>query len=193
MIHPESKGTGRAALVRDYAVRMSSPGVPAFEPVFAGLEPVPGAIAHGVIIEFEDETWEQLVRFEKSYVLEEVRAEVLPGPKLEADAQPVVEVCLAFCLHPQRRGRPEGRPSARYARKLVEGARTHGLPEAVIARYERAAEQGSRLSLSLLWLYPVAQRIGLVPTAVLLGVAALGLLAGLVLGAFALCQRVMLP
>lgn len=165
MIHPESLGAAWAGCVHDHAVRFVARGIPVFEPVFAALEPAPGEIAHGVVVDFSDESWASLVALERSYEAREVEVELL-------EAEDAAELggerlrCQAFILVRERRPTP-GRPSARYARKLAAGARAHGLPKSVIDRYEHAAAEGSKLSLSLEWLFPIASRIGLVPTAII--------------------------
>lgn len=167
MIHPDSLGAAWPARVHDHAVRFVARGLPLLEPVFAALEPAAGETAHGVIVDFSTQTWTELQRLERSYDVVEVDAELLdPDHALELGAERLR--CPAFQIRPAARTPEEGRPSARYARKLAAGARAHGLPPEVIARYERAVTQGSRASLALAWLFPIASRIGLVQTAALL-------------------------
>lgn len=167
MAHPESLGSAWAGRVHDHAVRFTAPGLPLFEPVFAALEPSPGAIAHGVVVDFDEQTWATLLRQERSYEAREVEVELLrEDDAVELGARTLR--CPAFILTQQRARTQEGRPSARYARKLASGARAHGLPPEVVKRYEQAARAGGRLTLALAWLFPIASRIGLVPTAILL-------------------------
>ncbi|MFV8754452.1 hypothetical protein ACNOYE_28220 [Nannocystaceae bacterium ST9] len=170
MIHPESLGvTSWPARVRGHTVEFMARGIPVFEPAFAELEPVadPHAAAYGVVVEFSDSAWAELVRHESGYAVVEVEAELLdPSRATELGASSLR--CHAFRLLERERLATPGRPSARYARKLVAGARAHGLPPDVIARYEQAAAQGGRASLALAWLYPFASRVGLGTTALLL-------------------------
>lgn len=168
MAHPESVGAAWAARVPDHAVRFVARGAPIFEPVFAGLEPAPGELALGVVVDFSEATWASLVRFERGYELVEVEAELLHPDDIEELGTARLR-CQAFRLRPSQRTAKERRPSARYARKLAAGARAHGLPRELIDRYEQAAKTGSRASLALTWLFPLASRIGLIPTALLLG------------------------
>ena len=114
----------------------------------ATRSPESGGVTYGVIFEYEEDSWAELCRLEPGYRVVEVEAE-----PLDAGDDERVE-CLAFDLPEVERSAKPLRPSARYARKLVAGARLHGLPSAVVADYERLARQGSQLSLSLLWLYP---------------------------------------
>ena len=181
MIHPESVGAAWPARVQDHAVEFVARGVPVFEPCFAALVAAPGATAHGAIVDFDDASWATLVELERSYVVVEIEAELLePADADELGAARLS--CLAFRIQPWARLREPRRPSARYARKLAAGARAHGLPPEVVARYERAAAEGGRASLALVWLYPLASRIGLVPTAVLLVLVIVAVLAAVIVG-----------
>ncbi|MCB9755268.1 MAG: gamma-glutamylcyclotransferase [Myxococcales bacterium] len=155
MLHPESVARGRVGVVDGYAVDFTAVGVPVFEPAFANLEAAPGQRAHGVVTELSDAAWAEVRAVERSYRVTRVRAALRTGEVVE---------CVSLTTGP-RAGRP-GRPSARYARLLVEGARAHGLPPEVVARYERAAADGSRISLRLRWLRPLALRFGLRAVAV---------------------------
>lgn len=166
MIHPESLGAAWPARVQDHAVRFVARGVPVFEPVFAALEPAPGEVAHGVVVDFAEDTWAGLIRHERGYEPVELEVELLdPADAAELGAARLR--CPAFCVRPSQRRAREARPSARYARKLAAGARAHGLPAQVVTRYEQAAAEGGRASLTLAWLFPLASRIGLVPTTIL--------------------------
>ncbi len=151
MRHPESLERGRAAVVEDHAVDFTARGVPVLEPAFADLQPAPGRRAHGVVTDFAPATWDELRAFERGYQLIEVTAVIAASGERVA--------CLA--LTRGALASPPARPSARYARLLVFGARRHGLPPEVIARYERAAAEGSRITLRLAWLKPLAGRVGL--------------------------------
>ncbi|PRP90335.1 hypothetical protein ENSA5_65320 [Enhygromyxa salina] len=181
MAHPESVGAAWPARIADHAVRFVVRGVPLFEPAFAGLEPAPGETALGVIIDFSDETWAKLVRFERGYEVVELDAELLdPDHAAEIHSRGATVTCFAFRLDPRQRTATPRRPSARYARKLAAGARAHGLPPELIARYERAVSEGGRASLALAWLFPLASRIGLVSTTALVGLLLAGLAFALV-------------
>ncbi len=177
MIHPESLGAGsRPARVRGHAIHFTARGIPVFEPAFAELEPDPDptASAYGVIVEFTDQAWASLVRHESGYEVVDVEAELLDPSETRTLR------CHAFRLHPRQRLATPGRPSARYARKLVAGARAHGLPAEVIAHYEHAAAIGGRTTLALAWIYPFASRIGLVNTALLLAFVVTALVISLI-------------
>jgi len=119
------------------------------------------------------------VALERSYEPREVEVELLDLDDVASLGTSSVR-CPASIVVRDRRLNP-GRPSARYARKLAAGARAHGLPAPVVDRYERAAAEGGRASLALAWLFPLASRIGLVPTAILLIVILVSLI-GLALG-----------
>lgn len=178
MIHPESLGAAWPAKLEDHAVRFVARGLPIFEPVFAGLEAAAGETAYGVVVEFSDATWAALVRHEVGYQIVEVEAELLEADHTR-ELGTATLVCFAFHLRSRQRTKSEGRPSARYARKLAAGARAHGLPREVIERYEQAAARGGRASLALAWLFPIASRIGLVQTAMVVAVVVLGAVVGL--------------
>lgn len=176
MAHPDSVGAAWPGRVRDHAVRFVAPGLPLFEPAFAAIEAAPGALAHGVIVDFDDATWASLIALERSYEPRELEVELLT-PEDAAELGASTLRCPAFFLARPGLSR-ERQPSARYARKLAAGARAHGLPPEVVTRYEHAAAHGSRLTLTLAWLFPLASRIGLIPTAiVVLGVIPLALIA----------------
>ena len=137
MIHPASVGVAWPARVDDHAVEFVARGVPVFEPCFAALVATPGAIAHGVIVDFDDHAWAELVRFERGYAVVEVDAELIdPTDVDELGVERLT--CLAFRIDARARLASPGRPSARYARKLAAGARAHGLPPEVVTRSSRS-------------------------------------------------------
>ncbi|MBW2258492.1 MAG: gamma-glutamylcyclotransferase [Deltaproteobacteria bacterium] len=67
MRHPTIREHGRRAEVHGYRVRFVRSGVRWFEPRFLGLVEAPGEVAHGVVVEVNDEAWEQMSRHEVGY------------------------------------------------------------------------------------------------------------------------------
>lgn len=177
MLHAKDAELLGGACVRDHAVRFVAKGVPVFEPGFAALEPAPGEVAYGAVLEVDEATWEEMKRFEQGYRVVEVEAEFLDPAGAERAC-----VCRAFRISRALRSRRELRPSRRYARKMLEGARRAGLPTQVLGRYEVAVRNGSPLSLGLTWLFPIAARIGLIPLALILVALVMGLVFAVVAG-----------
>ena len=132
MRHPTIKKYGMRAEVRDYAARFTSPGIRFLEPRFLGLVPAPGEVAHGVVVELSYDAWKAISRHEVGYRLEAVNAIV---DTAEFDA-------MAFVLR-KADERPEGWPSRRYARLVLEGAEHFELPEPVLEYYREAVRRGS--------------------------------------------------
>ena len=143
-------GEGRAATVEGHAVRFVAPGVPLIEPCFAALVPAPDSVAHGVVYELDADTWQRIVSAEHGYRSVSVEALTREGAVR----------CQALIIPGRDATSAEGRPSARYAQRLVDGARRHGLPDEVVTAYRRHRERGSTISLFLVALYrPVARLV----------------------------------
>jgi sulfite reductase (NADPH) flavoprotein alpha-component len=101
-----------------YRLSFSHPGLLPVEPAFANLEPEAGGTVHGVLHHLSTADMARLDRMEGAeYLHEEVAV--------------VGAVSGAVRARAYRNPHPvEGlRPSRRYLRGLVEGAREHGLPE----------------------------------------------------------------
>jgi len=139
MRHPTIREHGRRAEVHGYRVRFVRSGVRWFEPRFLGLVEAPGEVAHGVVVEVNDEAWEQMSRHEVGY---DTRTVIAIVGDVEFDAR-------AFVL---RDGdvRAEAWPSRRYAELVLEGAEHHGLPESVVRYYREAVQKGPWLTT---WLF----------------------------------------
>jgi hypothetical protein len=104
------------------------PAIPLFDPVFASVCPAEDQV-WGVLYELEPSALRALRAFEGGDY-EEIGVTVSLSPGQNAEAWTFVT----------RGARPEGIPSRRYLRVMVDGARHHGLPEEWI---ERLAEQPS--------------------------------------------------
>jgi hypothetical protein len=139
MTHPHALACGVPAWVEDHAVRFTMRGLPLVEPVFAALEPVVGARAWGVAVEWSDAQWARICRREWPYEIREVVA---------CDRRGEEHACVAFFSGGRFRVR-ERTPSARYARLLLSGAEHHALPADVVARYRELVEKGARWSVRL--------------------------------------------
>lgn len=131
--------SGKAAFVRDHAVRFTHVGLPPVEPSFANIEWSPGDVAWGVIVDFDDGTWKEIQKRELSYSVIKVMAETPGGEACE---------CETFTLKGILRGR-ERPPSARYAKMLLDGARRHNFPQDVVERYEKYYRNGNRATLKM--------------------------------------------
>lgn len=162
MDHGVAKAHGRRAFLRDHAVTFCVRGIPLFEPRFLGLRPAPGKTAWGVLVEMDDAHWARCVRSEVSY--EVVTVDVVCGGDGGArdDHEPSddEEVHQAYAFLVQDKWvASEGAPSARYAARLWRGAKHHGLPEHVVARYRELRDTGGRASKRLGPLLPVIARV----------------------------------
>lgn len=139
MTHPFVLSRGEPAWVEDHAVRFTARGLPLLEPAFAALEPVAGARAWGVAVDWTDADWARICRREWPYDLREVIATNRRGEE---------HTCVAFFIGGRFRIR-ERTPSARYAKLLLNGAEHHALPSEVIMRYRELVEKGARWSVRL--------------------------------------------
>jgi hypothetical protein len=126
-----------AAALPGWALRFNHPGAPPREPVFASIDPAPGATAYGVAHAITPNEAAALDRFEHGY-------HRVPVTLHLADDTTVA----GFAYQTNQPG-PEGVPSARYLGLLLEGARAHTLPAGLIADLEALLARAPRESLDL--------------------------------------------
>ncbi|MCB9592436.1 MAG: gamma-glutamylcyclotransferase [Sandaracinaceae bacterium] len=112
-----------AARLDDHELRFEEPGVPWIEPVFASIAEAPGRHVHGVLHRLSEADLAQLDQFEG---LGYDRR----GGLVEARDLGSVDAFF-YAARRHVRGR---RPSRRYVRLLVAGAREHRLPPEWIDR-----------------------------------------------------------
>jgi hypothetical protein len=112
------------ATLDGYALRFNHGGMPPLEPVFANIEPAPGAQVHGVAHQITPAEATLFDGFEPGYRRIPVTLSLADGSTVEAFAYlsnaPVAP----------------GVPSARYLNLLLAGGRAHGLPPALLAEWE---------------------------------------------------------
>ncbi|MDQ2808733.1 MAG: gamma-glutamylcyclotransferase [Chloroflexota bacterium] len=113
-----------AATLADYALRFNHPGVPPLEPVFANIEPAPGATVYGVAHQITPGEAAIFDSFEPGY-------RRIPVPLRLADGSTVA----AFAYTTIAPGTP-AIPSARYLGLLIAGAQAYSLPADLIAAWE---------------------------------------------------------
>ena len=117
--------SSEASWVRDYELVFEEPGIPLIEPAFASVRARPGAVVHGVLHRLSAPDMERLDGYEGSgYQRVTVTARGARSGEVEAG------------LYLARSPRAGLRPSRRYLRHLIEGAREHGLPTSWVARLE---------------------------------------------------------
>jgi hypothetical protein len=126
-----------AAALPGWALRFNHPGVPPREPVFANIDPAPGATVHGVAHAISPDEAAALDRFEQSYHRVPVTLSLADGTTVEGFAYQTDRPC------------PEGVPSARYLGLLLEGARAYALPAPLIADLEALLPVAPHDSLDL--------------------------------------------
>ncbi len=113
-----------AATLTDYALRFNHPGMPPLEPVFANIEPAPGATVYGVAHCITAGEAVIFDHFEPGYHRITVGLRLADGSTPSAFAYTsAAPVAL-------------GVPSARYLSLLLAGAYEYGLPAALIAEWE---------------------------------------------------------
>ena len=127
----------QAAHLPGWELRFNHPGAPPREPVFASIDPVPGATAYGVAHAISPAEAAALDRFEQGYHRVPVTLHLADGTTVAGFAYQTNRPC------------PEGVPSARYLGLLLEGARSYTLPAALIAHLEALLIQAPRESLDL--------------------------------------------
>jgi len=117
-----------AGTLEDHRLVFDLPGIPWIEPVFANIAPTPGATVHGVLHAMTRPDFDRLSRSEgagRHYRCIEVSVKPLNGDE--------PQIAMAF----EAMRRVQGlNPSRRYVDLLLEGARTHGLPQSYIAALE---------------------------------------------------------
>jgi len=126
-----------AAHLPDWALRFNHPGTPPHEPVFASIDPAPGATVYGVAHVISPAEAAALDRFEQGYHRVPVTLHLTGGSTVAGFAYQTDQPC------------PEGVPSARYLGLLLEGARAHILPATLIAHLEALLAHAPRESLDL--------------------------------------------
>lgn len=126
-----------AATLADYALCFNHPGVPPLEPVFANIEPAPGATVYGVAHQITPGAAAIFDGFEPGY-------RRITVPLLLADGSTIA----AFAYTTIDPGVP-AIPSARYLGLLIDGAQAYGLPADLIAAWEalRAGAPGTSQTL----------------------------------------------
>ncbi|MFT7518297.1 MAG: gamma-glutamylcyclotransferase (GGCT)/AIG2-like uncharacterized protein YtfP [Kiritimatiellia bacterium] len=140
---------GRAAFVKDHAVRFVAPGVPILEPGFAALVAAPGQEAHGAVLTVDGPTWNKMLDIEDGYERIAVIAQV--------DGEDVP--CQALMFPGATSSSPEFRPSARYMGRLVAGALRHGLPTDAVQQLRQRQTAGSKISANLVWLQRPVEKL----------------------------------
>lgn len=144
MTHKWSLRHGQAALVEDHKICFNHVGFGSLEPTFANLDPAAEEKAWGVLVEFPDHLWQEILRNEPSY--DEIDVDVITK---EGESFS----CQALTLKPTRKGSDKN-PSARYAKLLYQGAKLHQFPNEVINHYHELYKSGNTLTL---WLGPLKQ------------------------------------
>jgi hypothetical protein len=125
----------QAAHLPDWALRFNHPGAPPHEPVFASIDPQPGATVYGVAHAISPAEAAILDRFEQDYHRVPVTLHLAGGTTVAGFAYRTDQPC------------PEGIPSARYLGLLLEGARAYALPAPLIAHLEALLVHAPRESL----------------------------------------------
>ncbi len=120
----------------DFEVEFVARGIRFFEPAFAALVAAPGRVAHGVLYDVTETEWARLCAREAGYFPVGVLA--------ETNGETHRAIALAIC-DAERLPEPR-RPSRRYVRILLEGAREHALPAEWIARLEELEWRGPSLT-----------------------------------------------
>ena len=114
-----------AAVLRDHRLAFDSLGIPFIEPAFASVVAERGSVVHGVLYTLDPRGFAKLDRVEG------------PGYRLRSlDVEGVTHGRVTAAVYQTREPRVERRPSARYLRLLLAGAREHGLPLAYIDELE---------------------------------------------------------
>ena len=117
--------SAEAARLDNYAFAFDEPGIPLFEPAFASVSEHEGKVVHGVLYRMSADNFERLILCEgANYVIETL-------PVVGCDSGTVG--ARVFVAEHTVQGR---RPSRRYLRLLIEGAREHGLPASWIVALE---------------------------------------------------------
>ncbi len=109
------------ARVADWARAFVERGVPFIEPVFSGLVEAPGEHCWGVLYELSPEDARRLDGFEASGYM-----------RVHVDAESESFGTVRAFAYASKRPVYGRRPSLRYLRLLLDGAREHGLPAEVI-------------------------------------------------------------
>lgn len=126
-----------AAQLPGWALRFNHPGAPPREPVFASIDPAPDATVHGVAHAISPAEAAALDEFEQNYHRVPITLHLADGTTVAGFAYQTNHPC------------PEGVPSARYLGLLLEGARAHTLPAALITHLEALLAHAPRESLDL--------------------------------------------
>jgi len=134
MTHPIALKTGQGAYVSENVIRFNHIGINKWEPSFANIEKENDGKAWGVLVDFSNEIWSEIRKLEVSYGTQNITATAFDKKEYE---------CETLVLYDQFVGadRP---PSARYAKKLWDGALYHKLPDEVVKKYENFYRTGHR-------------------------------------------------
>jgi hypothetical protein len=127
-------GESRAARLDDYVLRFNHPGAPPIEPVFAGIEPCPGATVYGVAHRITPAEAAIFDSLEPGY------------HRVTLAVHLADETAVAAFAYASDTPGPDGIPSARYLGLLIAGAREFDLPANVIAEWERLQTLASAAS-----------------------------------------------
>lgn len=114
---------GEPGVLRDYECLFAVPGLPWIEPGFLTVRQAPGDLVHGVLYEMSADDLQALDGYESEQVRFVVSIETGSGT-------------YEATTYRSKRFVPGLKPSRRYKRLVVQGARDHGLPEDWIARFE---------------------------------------------------------
>ncbi len=136
------------ACAPDYALAFNMPGIRIIEPFFANLVPRPGAVAYGVLYALSPMALQTLRRLEGGAYLDSLlHVRTCAGELVEAHA------------YVGAANRPEGRPSRRYLRLLIEGAREHDLPGAYLEQLVRTPAVHVPILSDLVALFAFGERL----------------------------------
>lgn len=108
-----------------YRLVFEDAGVPLVEPAFATVRPDDGAVVHGAVYTLTEETLARLDAFEG-------RDNLRVSVRVALDDDRHVEATTYRCCDPTR----GLRPSRRYLKVMIKGARAHGLPDPWIETLE---------------------------------------------------------
>ncbi len=117
-----------AGCLKDYRLVFNTRGFPWLEPVFANVEPAPGAAVHGVLHRLTPSQLARLDRYEGggwAYRHLELEVRAYDGRQIRAR---IYSACHVV---------PPGRPSRRYLGHLLEGARHFDLDPGYVAVLEK--------------------------------------------------------
>ncbi|HMT02570.1 MAG TPA: hypothetical protein PKD00_04560 [Burkholderiales bacterium] len=149
MAKHKDKSSSYPVYLNNHQISFKVKGFMPFEPSFANLEESINKKAYGVIIILSNDDLNKYIAHESSYSTKTVHV---------VDNNNNIHECTALFLN--RVGYSENvMPSARYARLLHLGARYHGLPQDITKYYKSLQKQGSKFTLYLRFLLPLAWKL----------------------------------